>query len=139
MKGSSERVKDVMVDALCHWADESEPMTERRRKEFCDIVDDLIRSLDAAGFSVEFKVPVGGEIKAVDIGHQALKVRRAEAVVKEWLAEQVRNGNLVSAHHAPGWRDYQQAYERFNSAVSAADNKERVSRRQSIYRPELGL
>ena len=136
MKCASELAKDALVEALCRWTDDAEPMTDARRKEFYDIADDLIRSLDAAGFGVERKVPVGGEIKAVDIGHQALKVRRAEAAVKGWLAEQVRVGNLVSAHHAPGWREYQQAHERFNSAVTAAENRERLQRGDRL-RPEV--
>ena len=119
--GVSKKAKDVIVEALSHWADHSEA-TDSPPEGVFEVVDTLIKNLDSAGFVIEMKTPTGGEVRAVDIGHQALKMNRAEAVIKEWLIEQGKNGKVVLAHHAPGWSDYQREYDRFKSAVAQAEH-----------------
>ena len=118
--GVSKKAKDVIVEALCQWADHSETMTDSPPEGVFEVVDTLINNLDSAGFVIEMKTPEGGEIRAFDIGQQALKMNRAEAVIKEWLIEQGRNGNVVLAHQAPGWPDYQREYDKFRSAIAQA-------------------
>lgn len=118
--GVSKKAKDVIVEALCQWADHSETMTDSPPEGVFEVVDTLINNLDSAGFIIEMKTPEGGEIRAFDIGQQALKINRAEAVIKDWLIEQGRNGNVVLAHQAPGWPDYQREYDKFRSAIAQA-------------------
>lgn len=118
--GVSKKAKDVIVEALCQWADHSETMTDSPPEGVFEVVDTLINNLDSAGFVIEMKTPEGGEIRAFDIGQQALKINRAEAVIKDWLIEQGRNGNVVLAHQAPGWPDYQREYDKFRSAIAQA-------------------
>jgi hypothetical protein len=118
--GVSKKAKDVIVEALCQWADHSETMTDSPPEGVFEVVDTLINNLDSAGFVIEMKTPEGGEIRAFDIGQQALKMNRAEAVIKDWLIEQGRNGNVVLAHQAPGWPDYQREYDKFRSAIAQA-------------------
>ncbi len=118
--GVSKKAKDVIVEALCQWADHSETMTDSPPEGVFEVVDTLINNLDSAGFIIEMKTPEGGEIRAFDIGQQALKMNRAEAVIKDWLIEQGRNGNVVLAHQAPGWPDYQREYDKFRSAIAQA-------------------
>lgn len=118
--GVSKKAKDVIVEALCQWADHSETMTDSPPEGVFEVVDTLINNLDSAGFVIEMKTPEGGEVRAFDIGQQALKMNRAEAVIKEWLIEQGRNGNVVLAHQAPGWPDYQREYDKFRSAIAQA-------------------
>jgi hypothetical protein len=118
----SKKAKDVIAQALSQWADHSEAMTDSPPEGVFEVVDTLINNLDSAGFVIETKTPGGGEIKAIDIGQQAIKMNRAEAVIKEWLIEQGKNGNVVLAHQAPGWPDYQREYDKFRSAIAQAED-----------------
>jgi hypothetical protein len=87
----------------------------------------VIQKLDAAGYAIELKASLGGEIQAVDIGQQALKVRQAETLVKEWVAGQSQIGKVASAQEAPAWHDYQRENDRFNAVVTAAEARARLS------------
>lgn len=117
----SRTAKEVIVEALCKWADRPETISDARPGDLLQVVDTLIDGLDSAGFAIEIKAPMNGEATATDIGYQAIKVRRAEAAVRHWLDEQAKSGHVARADHAPGWRDYQQAYDNFRSAVSQAE------------------
>jgi hypothetical protein len=121
--GVSKTVKDVLAEALSRWADHSAVTTDSPPEGVFEVVDTLINNLDSAGFVIEMKAPVSDDVKAIDIGNQALKVNRAEAAVKAWLIEQGKNGNVVLAHQAPGWSDYQREYDRFKSAVRQAETE----------------
>ena len=127
MKQVSARAKAAIVEALYRWADPAEPLTENRLKDLCEIADIVIRKLDAAGYAIELKERLSGKIQAFDIGQQALRVRQAETLVKEWVAEQSRIGKVASAQEAPAWRDYQREHDRFNSVVTAADAHARLT------------
>jgi hypothetical protein len=119
--GVSKTVKDVIAEALSRWADHSAETTDSPPEGVFEVIDTLINNLDSAGFVIEMKAPASDEVTAVGIGNQALKVNRAEAAVKAWLIEQSKNGNVVLAHQAPGWPDYEREYDRFKSAVRQAE------------------
>ena len=113
--GVSKRAKDVIVEALCQF-------TDNHPEGLDEVVATLINNLDSAGYAIEMKAPMGGEVRAIDIGHQALKMRRAEAAIKEWIIEQGKNGSVPRAHQAPGWLDYQREYDRFKLAITQAED-----------------
>jgi hypothetical protein len=119
--GVSKKAKDVIAEALSQWADHSEATTDSPPEGVFEVVDTLINTLDSAGFVIEMKAPAGSEIRAIDIGQQAIKMNRAEAVIKQWLIEQGKSGNVVLAHQAPGWPDYEREYDKFRSAVAQAE------------------
>jgi hypothetical protein len=118
--GVSKRAKDVIVEALCQWAEHPETMDESQVEGLTEVVDTLIDNLDSAGYAIEIKTPAAAEVRATDIGRQAIKMKRAEAAVKEWLVEQGKSGPVPLAHHAPGWSDYQREYDNFNQAIAQA-------------------
>ena len=112
--GVSKKAKDVIVESLCQF-------TDNHPDSLDEVVETLINNLDSAGYAIEMKPPKGSEVRATDIGHQALKMRRAEAAIKEWIIEQGRNGNVPRAHQAPGWLDYQREYDKFKLAMNLAE------------------
>ncbi|MGE0037461.1 MAG: hypothetical protein AB7S93_17730 [Xanthobacteraceae bacterium] len=116
----SKRAKDVIVEVLCQWVDLPETADESPLQNLSGVVDTLINNLDSAGFAIEIKAPVSGEVIATDVGRQALRMKRAEEIVKEWLIEQGKTGPVPLAHHAPGWSDYQREYANFNLAIAQA-------------------
>lgn len=118
--GVSKRAKDVIAEALGQWVDLPETADESSLQSLSEVVDTLINNLDSAGFAIEIKPPASGEVRATDIGRQALKMKQAEEVVKEWLIEQSKSGPVPLAHHAPGWSDYQREYDNFNQAIAQA-------------------
>jgi hypothetical protein len=118
--GVSKRAKYVIADALTQWVDLPETANESPLQNLSEVVDTLINNLDSAGFAIEIKAPVSAEVRAIDIGRQALKMKHAEEIVKEWLIEQGKSGPVPLAHHAPGWSDYQREYENFNLAIAQA-------------------
>jgi hypothetical protein len=118
--GVSKRVKDVIAEALSRWAEHPEAKDEGQLEAVSEVVDTLINDLDSAGFAIEIKTPASAEVRATDIGRQALKMKVAEAAVKEWLVEQGKSGPVPLAHLAPGWGDYQREYDNFNQAIAQA-------------------
>lgn len=118
--GVSKRVKDVIAQALGQWADPAETADESSLQNLSEVVETLINNLDSAGFAIEIKTPASGEVRATDVGRQALKMKQAEEIVKEWLIEQGKSGPVPLAHHAPGWSDYQREYNNFNLAIAQA-------------------
>jgi hypothetical protein len=118
--GVSKRAKDVISQALGQWVDLPETADESSMASLSEVVDTLIDNLESAGFAIEIKAPVGGEVRTTDIGRQALKMKQAEDIVKEWLIEQGKSGPVPLAHLAPGWSDYQREYENFNLAIAQA-------------------
>jgi hypothetical protein len=118
--GVSKRAKDIIAEALSQWAHLPETADESSLEGLSEVVENLITNLDSAGFAIEIKAPAGGEVRATDIGRQALKMKRAEDIVKEWLVEQSKTGSVPLAHHAPGWGDYQREYHNFNQAIAQA-------------------
>lgn len=118
----SKTAKEVIAEALSRWADHSAGTTDSPPEGVFEVVDALIGNLDSAGFVIETKAPVADDVTAIDIGNQAIKVNRAEAAIKAWLIEQGKNGNVVLAHQAPSWPDYQREYDRFRSAVAQAES-----------------
>ncbi len=118
--GVSKRVKDVIAVALSRWAEHPEPTDDGQPEVLSEVVDTLINDLDSAGFAIEIKTPASAEVRATDIGRQALRMKVAEAAVKEWLVEQGKTGSVPLAHHAPGWSDYQREYDNFNQAIAQA-------------------
>lgn len=131
--GVSARAKSAIVEALYRWAGPSEELTEGRLKDLCEIADAITDKLDAAGYAIEMKPPPDRDIHAIDIGEQALKVRRAEMLVKEWVIKQGEAGIMSSAQEAPAWRDYQRENNLFISVVSAVDA--RAQRASSSEQP----
>jgi hypothetical protein len=120
-RGVSKRAKDVIAEALCQkWVDLPEAADGGSLEGLSEVVDTLISNLDSAGFAIEIKAPANAEVRATDIGRQALKMKQAEAAVKEWLMEQGKNGPVPLAHHAPGWSDYQREYDNFNLVIAQA-------------------
>ena len=120
--GVSTRVKDIIAGALSQRSDQPEAMPDRQSEGLSQVVDTLIHDLDSAGFVIEMKAAVGAEVRASDIGYQALKMKRAEAAVKEWLTEQRKNGFTARADHAPRWSDYQREHDNFISAIARVED-----------------
>ena len=120
--GVSTRVKDIIAGALSQRSDQTEEARDRPSGDLSQVVDTLIHDLDSAGFVIEMKAPMGADVRASDIGVQAIKMKRAEAAVKEWLTEQRKNGVTARADHAPGWNDYQREHDNFNSAIARIEN-----------------
>ena len=120
--GVSTRVKDIIAGALNQRLDQTEDTPDRPSEDLSQVVDTLIHDLDSAGFVIEMKSATGTEVRASDIGVQAIKMKRAETAVKEWLTEQRKNGVTARADHAPGWSDYQREHDNFNSAVARIEN-----------------
>jgi len=118
--GVSKRAKDVIAEALSQWVDLPETADESPLQNLSEVIDNLISNLDSAGFAIEIKAPVSAEVRATDVGRQALKMKRAEEIVKAWLIEQGKTGPVPLAHYAPGWSDYQREYENFNLAIAQA-------------------
>jgi hypothetical protein len=119
-RGVSKRAKDVIAEALSQWVDLPETVDESPLQNLSEVIDTLISNLDSAGFAIEIKAPASAEVRATDVGRQALKMKRAEDIVKAWLIEQGKTGPVPLAHHAPGWSDYQREYENFNLAIAQA-------------------
>ena len=120
--GVSTRVKDIIAGALSQRADQPDAMPDGQSEDLSQVVDTLIHDLDTAGFVIEMKAPMGAEVRVSDIGLQALKMKRAEATVKEWLTEQRKNGLTARADHAPGWSDYQREHDNFISAIAQIED-----------------
>jgi hypothetical protein len=117
----SQTAKEIITKALSQWADQPEANSDGQPEGLVEVVDTLIHDLDSAGFAIEPKISGGEEVRAIDIGYQALKMKRAEAAVREWLTEQSKNGVVKArAFQAPGWSDYQREQDNFNSAVARA-------------------
>jgi hypothetical protein len=125
--GVSARAKAAIVEALYRWAGPSEELTEGRLKDLCEIADAIVQKLDSAGYVIEMKPPPDRDIHAIDIGEQALKVRRAEMLVKEWVIKQSDAGIISSAQEAPAWRDYQRENDLFIAVVAAADARAQLA------------
>ncbi len=120
--GVSTRVKDIIAGALNQRSDQTEDTPDRPSEDLSQVVDTLIHDLDSAGFVIEMKSATGTEVRASDIGVQAIKMKRAETAVKEWLTEQRKNGVTARADHAPGWSDYQREHDNFNSVIARIEN-----------------